>query len=74
MTDKSNRELEDELATHLRMAAQDKMDRGASREEAEMAARREMGNTGLIKEVTHEQDSWRGPNGLCKTCASVCAC
>jgi putative ABC transport system permease protein len=61
MTDKRDRELNDELATHLRMAAQDKMDGGASPEEAETAARREMGNTGLIKEVTREQDGWRGP-------------
>src|SRR5437879_5134321 len=60
MTDKRDRELEDELESHLRMAAQDKLDRGASREEAEMAARREMGNTGLIKEVTREQDGWPG--------------
>ena len=42
------------------MAAQDKMDQGASREEAEAAARREMGNAGLIKEVTREQDGWHG--------------
>ena len=60
MTDKRDRELNDELESHLRMAAQDKMDRGASREEAEAAARREMGNAGLIKEVTREQDGWHG--------------
>ncbi len=60
MTDKRDRELNDELESHLRMAAQDKMDHGASREEAEAAARREMGNSGLIKEVTREQDGWHG--------------
>jgi len=60
VTDKRDRELDDELESHLRMAAQDKEDRGASREEAESAARREMGNTGLIKEVTREQDGWPG--------------
>ncbi len=31
MTDKRDRELDDELESHLRMAAQDKEDRGASR-------------------------------------------
>ena len=60
MTDKRDRELNDELESHLRMAAQDMIDRGVSREEAEAAARREMGNTGLIKEVTREQDGWHG--------------
>ena len=60
MTDKSDRELNDELDSHLRMATQDKMDHGASREEAEAAARREMGNAGMIKEVTREQDGWHG--------------
>lgn len=59
--DKRDRELDDELESHLRMAAQDKQEHGVSHEEATVAAQREMGNAGLIKEVTREQDGWHGP-------------
>lgn len=58
--DSRDRELDEEIASHLRMAAQDRLEQGASREQAESEARREMGNAGLIKEVTREQDGWRG--------------
>jgi putative ABC transport system permease protein len=51
-------ELDEELESHLRMAAQDRKDRGETQESAETSARREMGNTGLIKEVTREMWSW----------------
>src|ERR1043166_6007575 len=47
-------ELNEELAAHLRMAAQDRMARGESRDAAEAAARRELGNLTHIKEVTRE--------------------
>jgi putative ABC transport system permease protein len=59
MSDKRDRELNEELANHLRMAAQDKVDRGLSPEEAEAAARRDLGNCGLIREVIREQDGWQ---------------
>jgi putative ABC transport system permease protein len=51
-------DLEDEIQGHLRMAAQDRIDRGETREQAEASARRETGNVGLIKEVTREMWGW----------------
>ncbi|MGB9464316.1 MAG: ABC transporter permease, partial [Candidatus Acidiferrum sp.] len=55
---KRESELEEELQSHLRMAAQDRTDRGATPEQAIGAARRELGNVGLIKEVTREMWGW----------------
>jgi ABC-type antimicrobial peptide transport system permease subunit len=55
---KQDQDLEDELQSHLRMAAQDRVDRGETQDRAEAAARREMGNAGLIKEVTREMWGW----------------
>jgi len=51
-------ELDDELRAHLAMAAADRVSRGESPEEAEANARRELGNLGLVKEVTRE--AWGG--------------
>jgi hypothetical protein len=45
-------ELEEEIRGHLQMAIRDRIERGESAEEAEIAARREFGNVGLIKETT----------------------
>src|SRR5262245_5065519 len=53
MTPRDN-DLDDELASHLRMAIADRMARGESREEAESAARREFGNLTHVKEVARE--------------------
>src|ERR1700743_2063455 len=50
--DRREQELAEEIDSHLRMAQQDRMDRGESQEQAYYAARREMGNESLIKEVT----------------------
>src|SRR5256885_10036588 len=47
-------EIQEEVAAHLRMAIADKMARGASREEAERAARAEFGNVTHVAEVTRE--------------------
>jgi predicted permease len=52
-------ELQEEIAAHLRMAIADRMARGASRDEAERAARREFGNVTHVAEVTREAQ--RGP-------------
>ncbi|HEY7568353.1 MAG TPA: ABC transporter permease, partial [Gemmatimonadaceae bacterium] len=49
-----DRDLEDEIAAHLRLAVADRMARGESREQAERAARREFGNLTHVKEVTRE--------------------
>src|SRR5260370_8363395 len=51
-------DLEDELQAHLRMAAQDRRERGEPAGEAEDAARRELGNALLIKEVTRSIWGW----------------
>ena len=49
---KREQELDEEINSHLSMAERERMDRGASPDEAHYAARREMGNVTLIKEVT----------------------
>ena len=49
---KRQQELDEEIGSHLRMAEQDLIERGETPEEAHYAARREMGNESLIKEVT----------------------
>src|ERR1051325_4865662 len=51
-------DLDEEVRAHLDMATQERVERGADRKEAERAARREFGNTGLIKEST--RDVWGG--------------
>src|SRR5215813_8361265 len=51
-------ELEEEIRSHLQMAIRDRMERGETAEQAEISARRELGNLGLIKEVT--RDMWGG--------------
>jgi predicted permease len=53
---KRDEELDEELRTHLKLSAQEHLERGEKREEAERAARREFGNFGLVKEVT--RDIW----------------
>jgi putative ABC transport system permease protein len=52
-------ELDEEVRSHLEMAAAEHMERGETGEEAERAARREFGNAGLVKEVTQDMQGWR---------------
>jgi predicted permease len=47
-------DLDDELQCHLQMAAKERMERGEARGKAEQEARRELGNVGLIKDVTRQ--------------------
>jgi predicted permease len=47
--------LEQEIKTHLQMAKQDRIDRGASPREADSAACREFGNVALVENVTRDQ-------------------
>jgi putative ABC transport system permease protein len=49
---KRQQELDEEIGSHLRMAERDLIERGKTPDEARYAARREMGNESLIKEVT----------------------
>src|SRR5262245_1713021 len=51
-------ELDEELASHLKMAAEDRIARGEAQTRAKEAARRELGNLDLIREVT--VDMWGG--------------
>ena len=52
------RELEEELASHLKMAADDRRERGESPQQASQSARREFGNAALVEAVTRDQ--WSG--------------
>jgi putative ABC transport system permease protein len=52
------RELEEELRTHLDMAARDRVERGATPTDAALAARREFGSVALVGEITREMWGW----------------
>ena len=52
-------ELADEIESHLRMAVRERKERGENPRQAEQSARREFGNTGLVREVTRDQWGWR---------------
>jgi predicted permease len=54
---KRRQELDEELQSHLEMAARARVERGEDENEAARAARREFGNVGLVNEVT--QDQWK---------------
>jgi hypothetical protein len=56
---KREKELEKEIQHHLQMAATERSERGASRREAQAAAKREFGNVDLVKEVTRDAWGWR---------------
>ncbi|MBV8866257.1 MAG: ABC transporter permease, partial [Acidobacteriaceae bacterium] len=53
-----DRELDEEIRSHLQMAARDQIACGKSPRSAEQAARRQLGNVGLIKEVTRDMWGW----------------
>ena len=55
---RQDQELDEELEAHLRMAIADRIERGERPDEAARAARRELGNVGLIKEVTRDTWGW----------------
>src|ERR1700674_5639792 len=52
-------ELDEELRSHLEMAARERAERGEDVKEAEQAARRACGEVGLVKEVTRDVWGWR---------------
>ncbi len=54
-----NRELDEEIQSHLNMAANDRRERGEDAVRASRSAQRELGNIELIKEVTRDMWSWR---------------
>jgi putative ABC transport system permease protein len=49
-------ELDEEIRAHIAMSARQRVERGATADEARAAARREFGNVGLVKETT--RDEW----------------
>jgi putative ABC transport system permease protein len=56
--EKRKKELNEEIASHLQMAARDREARGESPAQAGAAAQRELGNAAVIQEVTHDQWAW----------------
>ncbi len=52
-------QLEQEIQSHLQMAASERVDRGESAERAQQAVHREFGNVALVEQVTRDQWSWR---------------
>jgi putative ABC transport system permease protein len=53
-------DLDEEVQSHLRMAAQERIERGESAEQARASALREFGNVALVKEVTRDMWGWGG--------------
>ena len=53
-----DQELDEEIQAHFKLAIEDRMARGESREQAEAAARREFGNIGMVEETTREIWGW----------------
>ena len=53
------RELDDEIRAHLRLAQQDRIRQGESPEDAAVSARREFGNVTRVKENTRDVWGWR---------------
>ena len=56
---KRDKELDKEIQHHLRMATDERVERGASMRDAQAAARREFGNVGLAKETARDVWGWR---------------
>ena len=55
-----DRDLDAEIRAHFAMAIADRIARGESPDSAAAAVRREFGNVGHVKEVTHETWGWLG--------------
>ena len=56
--ERKQQELEQELQSHLQMAANDRAERGECVDRAQQAARREFGNVELVQQVTRDQWGW----------------
>src|SRR4051812_4786604 len=53
-----DRELDEEIASHLRLEIADRVARGEPLEEATRTARRQFGNVAVVKEVTRDMWGW----------------
>lgn len=56
---KREKELEEEVRSHLEMAARERVEHGVDEGAAERAALREFGNVELVKETTRDAWGWR---------------
>ena len=56
---KREKELEEEVRSHLKLSAQARVEQGSEAREAQHAAQREFGNVELVKEVTRNVWGWR---------------
>ena len=63
-----DRELDEELQADFALEIQQHLEAGATREEAEFAARREFGNITRVKEVTREMWGWSPLERLVNDC------
>src|ERR1700723_3248658 len=52
------RELDEEIEADFALEVQQRLEAGATREEAEFGARRDFGNISRVKEVTREMWGW----------------
>lgn len=55
---RQEKDLEDELRSHLQMAARDRMVAGETPEQAQQSARREFGNLDLVQQITRDAWGW----------------
>jgi predicted permease len=60
--DRKQENLQQELESHLKMAASDRIERGETAQHAQQASRREFGNVALVEQVTRDQWGWRWLN------------
>jgi putative ABC transport system permease protein len=58
------KDLDEEVQSHLRMAAQERIEQGETAEQAHASAVREFGNVTLVKEVTRDMWGLRGLENL----------
>ncbi|MGO8732434.1 MAG: ABC transporter permease [Terriglobia bacterium] len=60
----SEKDLDEEVQSHLRMAALERMEQGETAEQARASSAREFGNVTLVKEVTRDMWGLRGLENL----------
>jgi predicted permease len=64
--DKANREFDDELQAHLQLLTEQYLRQGMPAEEACLAARRQFGNSSLVRERHREARSFLSPSAFCR--------
>jgi predicted permease len=57
--ERKKNDLNDEIEAHLRIAVEERMERGESQDEAKAAAMREIGNSALVADVTRGKWGWQ---------------